>query len=103
MVMGAALGWATAGLVGGYLIEAIGYGAVLFFGAMTGVISAVALIGLLRAPTCACVGRNRGGCHALGAGMTNAGAGMAASTCVTPSPRAVHHEDNLVLRRIAHR
>jgi MFS family permease len=47
-MIGLALGWATAGLAGGYLIEEVGYGALYFAGAAAALLAAVLLAGYLR-------------------------------------------------------
>ena len=47
-IIGLALGWATAGMVGGYLIETIGFGALFLVGAISALFSAGLLVGFLR-------------------------------------------------------
>jgi MFS family permease len=47
-VVGLALGWATAGVVGGYLIETIGFGIIFFTGAVSAMLSALLLVAFLR-------------------------------------------------------
>jgi hypothetical protein len=47
-MIGLALGWSTAGLVGGYLIDALGYGALYFTGAASALLAAILLAGYLR-------------------------------------------------------
>jgi MFS family permease len=47
-IIGLALGWATVGLVGGYLIETIGFGALFLIGAISALVSAGLLVGFLR-------------------------------------------------------
>jgi predicted MFS family arabinose efflux permease len=48
VIIGLALGWATAGVVGGYVIEAIGFGALFLASAVSAMLSAVLLVGFLR-------------------------------------------------------
>jgi MFS family permease len=47
-VVGLALGWATAGVMGGYLIETLGFGIIFFTGAVSAVLSALLLVTFLR-------------------------------------------------------
>lgn len=47
-IIGLALGWATAGIVGGALISRVGFGAVFLVGAMTALTAAALLVGFLR-------------------------------------------------------
>jgi predicted MFS family arabinose efflux permease len=47
-IVGLALGWAMAGVVGGYLIETVGFGAVFLAGAVSALFSAGLLAGFLR-------------------------------------------------------
>jgi MFS family permease len=46
-VIGLALGWATAGVMGGYLIETTGFGVIFFASAVAAILSAGLLIGFL--------------------------------------------------------
>jgi MFS family permease len=48
VIIGLALGWATAGVVGGYVIETIGFGALFLAGAVAAALSAILLVGFLR-------------------------------------------------------
>lgn len=48
VIIGLALGWATIGVVGGWLIEAIGFGAMFLTGAIAALASAVLLVIFLR-------------------------------------------------------
>jgi MFS family permease len=48
VIIGLALGWATAGMVGGYLIDALGYGALYFAGAVAELLAFVLLAAYLR-------------------------------------------------------
>jgi len=47
-IIGLALGWAAAGVVGGYLIERVGFGVVFLAGAVSALVSAGLLVGFLR-------------------------------------------------------
>ena len=47
-IIGLALGWATAGMVGGYLIETTGFGAMFFAGAVSALFAAGLLVVFLR-------------------------------------------------------
>jgi hypothetical protein len=47
-ILGLALGWSTAGLAGGYLIETRGYGALYLAGAASALLAAGLLAGYLR-------------------------------------------------------
>ncbi|MFC1960591.1 MFS transporter [Chloroflexota bacterium] len=48
LIVGLALGWATAGIVGGYLIETVGFGSVFLTGAVLSLCSVGLLVGFLR-------------------------------------------------------
>jgi len=47
-VIGMALGWSAAGVVGGILIEAVGFSALYLIGSLTALLAAVLLLGFLR-------------------------------------------------------
>ena len=49
LIIGLALGWATAGVVGGQLIETVGFSALYFTGALTALMSALLLTAFVRA------------------------------------------------------
>ena len=48
VIIGLALGWAAIGVVGGYLIDTVGYGAMFLTGAICVAIAAALLVGFLR-------------------------------------------------------
>jgi MFS family permease len=48
LIIGVALGWAVAGIVGGYLIEAVGFGVIFLVGATLSLLAAGMLLGFLR-------------------------------------------------------
>jgi predicted MFS family arabinose efflux permease len=47
-IIGLALGWAIAGIVGGYLIKEIGFGATFLVGVVSALFAAGMLVGFLR-------------------------------------------------------
>jgi hypothetical protein len=47
-MIGLALGWSTAGLAGGYLIDTLGYGALYFAGATSALLATILLAGYVR-------------------------------------------------------
>ena len=48
LIIGLALGWATAGIVGGHLIETVGFSAMYIAGAVTTLVAALVLTAYLR-------------------------------------------------------
>ena len=61
MIIGLALGWAAAGVVGGWLIEAVGFGALWLTGIVGALISAGMLATFLRGVCPKCRSRRQSG------------------------------------------